>query len=90
MENWLINYAQEYEYDGITMGKHEYNTSVNFSSRVGDVVEEGLLFRGKYGGFYSDIFQFDKKNKTMVTRPESSYWLWRKQQRIGEVFEELQ
>jgi len=74
VEDWLIRYAQEYGYFGVTMGSHSYNTAFNYSSRGGDTVKEELVFAGFREPFYSEIFVFDKNIRT---RPDSNYWLWK-------------
>ena len=72
-EDWLIGYAREAGYHGVVMGNHSYNTSVNHSSRIGNLVQEKLKF--VYDDlFYSDIF-IKNKNKRLETRPNSCYWL---------------
>ena len=76
-EDWLIGYAQKHGYKGVTMGSHSYNTSVNFSSRISDVVSEDNIFSGLSKWFYSDIFAYEKE-KPLRTRENSCYWLWGK------------
>ncbi len=78
-EKWLIGYAQNGDYRGLTMGRHRYNTSVNFSSRRDDVVEGQLEFTQRQKRFYSDIFAWDNEEKVMRTRPRSCYWLWKEE-----------
>src|SRR3989344_2509006 len=75
-ENGLIQYAEQYNYKGIVMGNHDYNTSVNHSAKTGDVVKETLVYAGRNTEFYSDIFE--KQDGKMRTREGSLYWLWRK------------
>lgn len=77
-EQWLVGYAQAASYRGVTMGRHGYNTSRNFSSRKDEVVPGSLKFFQKRRQFYSDIFGWDKKNEVMKTRPGSCYWLWQR------------
>ncbi len=77
-ENWLIGYAQQHGYAGVTMGRHSYNTSRNFSARRKDIVEEQLRFWQPGVAFYSDIFTLTKGEFTLKTRPKSCYWLWKK------------
>ncbi len=76
-QQWLIGYAQQNGYRGVTMGRHSYNTSVNFSSQREEVVPEQLEFVQKKRQFHSDIFVWDEEHKVMKTRPGSCYWLWR-------------
>ena len=78
-EQWLIGYAQEHGYAGVTMGRHSYNTSRNFSARSNDIVEEQMRFRQAGVTFYSDIFMLTKDESVMKTRPRSCYWLWKKE-----------
>jgi len=77
-ENWLIGYAQQHGYAGVSMGRHSYNTSQNFSTRRRDIVEDQLRFRQLGVTFYSDIFALNKGELVMKTRPKSCYWLWKK------------
>lgn len=76
-EQWLIAYAKRFGYHGVCMGRHKYNTSVNYSSRVGDVVQETLILSGVQRRFYSDILVWDEEKKVMKTREQSCYWLWK-------------
>ena len=76
-ENWLVQYAQQHGYNGITMGRHSYNTSVNYSFRKDEVVSGSLRFLERNLRFYSDIFRFDPTTHRMLTRPNSCYWLWK-------------
>ncbi|MDO8656384.1 MAG: hypothetical protein Q7K45_04040 [Nanoarchaeota archaeon] len=78
-ENWLIGYAQQHGYAGVSMGRHSYNTSRNFSARSKDIVDEQLRFRQPGVTFYSDIFALNKGEHIMKTRPNSCYWLWKKE-----------
>ena len=78
VEDWLIVYAREHGYAGCTMGAHAYGTSVNYSSRAGDRVAETLVFEGRPYRFHSDVFQADEALEKLVTRPNGSYWLWRR------------
>jgi hypothetical protein len=87
-EDWLAKYGQENGYEGVSMGNHSYNTSVNYSSRKGDIVEDTLVFRNIVEDtpvfrkfplqFFSDILK-TKNDESMVTRKYSCYWLWKKQ-----------
>lgn len=77
-EQWLVGYAQKHGYHGVTMGRHSYNTSANFSSKTGDIVEQTLVLKSKKGRlipFYSDIFDYDVIKDIMKTRNNSCYWL---------------
>jgi len=76
-EDWLAAYAKENGYDGACMGRHSYNTSVNYSSKTGETVDETLTFRNFPLMFYSDILQ-TRDEHSMATRDDSCYWLWRK------------
>ncbi len=80
VENYLAGYAQAFGYRGCAMGRHNYNTSVNFSGKAGDVVAgelesfiDGLVRKP----FYSDIFAWHPRESVMRSRPKSCYWLWR-------------
>lgn len=82
-EAWITQYAQTHGYAGATMGTHDYNTSVNYSSKIGTVVQEQLRMNlGVIEPFYSDIFQFDRKKMQMVTRSNSSYWIWKNNRKV--------
>ncbi|MFH1849880.1 MAG: hypothetical protein ABH879_06900 [archaeon] len=59
------------------MGAHPYNTSANFSSRAGGIVEEPPIFLGVPYPRYSDIFVMKENPGQLVTRPGSCYWLWK-------------
>jgi hypothetical protein len=71
VEDWLIQYAKLHNYDGITMGGHSYNTSVNHSTKIGDKIDVDTKIIGQKSNFYSDILEQGKVRKT-------SYWLWKK------------
>lgn len=77
-EQWLISYGSQFGYHGVTMGSHDYNTSVNYTQHLGNKVTHPLFFRPPGKAFYSDIFAFDPQRKLMKTRPDSCYWLWKR------------
>lgn len=76
-EDWLAAYAKENGYDGACMGRHSYNTSTNYSSKTGKIVQETLRFNNFPLNFYSDILQ-TRDEQSMATRDDSCYWIWRK------------
>lgn len=77
-ENWLAKYAEQFGYDGVVMGSHGYNTSANHTSLDKKPVEIPLRYTGEYKPFYSDIFEHNNDKKTISTRENSCYWIWRK------------
>jgi hypothetical protein len=77
---WLPSYAKRYRYQGATMGGHSYNTSANHSQKSGDVVQDFLVLKGGVNTpFFSDILSWDTNLKNLTLRPNSSYWLWKKE-----------
>ncbi len=77
-EAWLERYAQAHGYKGVAMGIHDYNTSVNYSRKIGDTVREKLCFdRGLLPLFYSDIFMATEGERIIKTRENGCYWIWK-------------
>jgi len=75
VENWLVDYASLNNYDGVSMGSHSYNTSKNHSACSSDIVKDQITFNPFNNLFYSDIFEV--KDKSLVSRENSCYWLKR-------------
>ncbi|MBI1972962.1 hypothetical protein HYS50_03080 [Candidatus Woesearchaeota archaeon] len=78
-EQQLIGYAQERHFDGVAMGSHEYNTSVNHSPRRDNPVNSPVLITKAFP-LYSDIFEWRPREKILISRPKSLYWLWKKEE----------
>ncbi len=79
VEKWLTSYGRKAKYDGVTLGAHSYNTSVNYSIRDREAVNQEMVFSYEKHPSYSDVFVYvDKEKRVMVANPKSSYWIWRK------------
>lgn len=90
-EKWLAGYAKKHSYDAVTMGSHNYNTSVNYSEKNKEPVKEsmvygdGLVIKPNSMGFFkprhkfhSDIFVYDKENHHLKTRPGACHYIWQR------------
>jgi hypothetical protein len=78
VESNLIDYAKKYDYQGIVMGAHDYNTSQNFSNRINNIVKDKLIMNLDTEPFYSDILDYNKNQNIMIVSEKSCYWLWKK------------
>jgi hypothetical protein len=84
VESWFVHYAQTHGFDGVMMGGHGYNTSVNYRRKDAQqvLVEEPYACEVKgTHPFFSDIFtgRYKEADETVsqCTRPGKCYWLWR-------------